>query len=140
MNDADISLIESSLRVSLPEDYKEFLVRHAEEVRRIKTKLPLRAVLWTDSDEIVSENKLARRLSSMMKIGTKPWPKNYLVVGTNGAGDYWFIDVDVSEPGLWFWSHEEENIARHNLTLADYLAELRADAQEPETWVGQFLQ
>ena len=140
MNESDIALIESSLRISLPADYKEFLLQHTDEVRQIKAKLPFRAVLWTDAEQIISENELAQSKAGMMRIGKKHWPKNYCVVGTNGAGDYWFIDVEVIQPGVWFWSHEAQSITRHNLTLEDYLADLRRDAQTPEGWVEQFLQ
>ena len=101
---ADIDYIELCLGYALPADYRRFLLQHAGEVRRLKEQLPRGAVPRTAPDGIIRGNTQARRLAAQMPGGENrlPWPENYLVVGTNGGRDYWFVHRDESESGLWF--------------------------------------
>jgi hypothetical protein len=132
VTETDVARIESSLGRPLPSGYRTFLLLHSDEVRLIKEKLPYRAVLWTDPDEIIRENQEARTYAAAMTIGEdeKPWPEDYLVVGTNGGGDYWFID-DGSKPGLWFWQHEAHGIEQHAASFDAYMEQLRVEALQP---------
>ena len=133
MTETDITRIESSLGCALPGEYRDFLVRHADEVRRIKKLLPFRAVLWTDADEIIRQNHDARTYATAVTFGhdEQPWPDNFLVVGTNGGGDYWFIHCNESKPGVWFWQHEAHQIEQRNPSLRAYLEELRREMSLP---------
>jgi hypothetical protein len=135
MTDAAITKIESALGYALPNDYRDFLRKNGDEVIRIKELLPLRAVLWTDAEEIIRQNFGMRKYAKEMTIGRRGrrWPENYMVVGTNGA-DYWFIHQDRSKRGLWFWDHEAREIHRANASLAEYLKDLRKDAKDPAKW------
>lgn len=136
MSDKDIDYIELCLGYSLPHEYRVFLARHSDELRRIKELLPCRAVIWTDPDEIIRTNEWFRRHADQMPVDDKrsPWPENYLVVGTNGAGDYWFAHRDGSKTGLWLWDHEGQYVRHHYLYLSAYLADLRQDSEFPERW------
>ena len=136
MDEANAARIESSLGYAFPGEYRDFLVRHTEEVYRIKELLIFRAVLWTDADEIIRENENARKYADAMTIGDdqRPWPDNFMVVGTNGGGDYWFVHRDGSARGLWFWQHEAQQIEQDHATFQDYMAELRREAENPARW------
>jgi hypothetical protein len=133
---AEIDYIELCLGSPLPPDYRRFLTHHAAELRSIKDQLPLKAVLWTDPDDIIRGNQYARQHAARMLVGRRgrPWPVNYVVVGTNGAGDYWFVHREESKPGLWFWRHESGEVVQHHRYLREYLEALRAELQTPERW------
>jgi hypothetical protein len=135
MTNAAITKVESALGFALPNDYRDFLSNNADEVLRIKELLPLRAVLWTDAEEIIRENIAMRKHAKEMTVGRqgRRWPETYIVVGTNGA-DYWFIHQDRSKRGLWFWDHEARAIHRANASLTEYLKALRKDAKDPAKW------
>lgn len=135
MTEADLVRIESSLKLSLPAEYRKFLRDHSDELRRLDeaNSSPYHTVvIWTDPVVLIKENQEARRLAKYMRVGTddRPWPKNYLVTGTNGGGDYFFVHRDGTESGLWFWDHESQEIQCRYATLADYLTKLRQEAGE----------
>lgn len=130
MTETDFAAIESTLGTSLPHEYRDFLLHHSAEVRRIKELQPFLVVPWTDPAEIIRQNLRARKLAEFMPVGEdgEPWPENWLVVGTNGAGDYWFIDCDEAIAGLWIWWHESQEVTQKNGSFEEYLNKLRCEA------------
>jgi hypothetical protein len=136
MGESDVARIETALGHPLPAEYRDFLRRHADEVRRIKESLPFRVVLWTDPDDIIRENREARKYADAMTIGEdgEPWPDEFLVVGTNGGGDFWFVDRSGAKWGLWFWQHEDQEIEEHYESFEAYMAELWQEARNPAKW------
>jgi SMI1/KNR4 family protein SUKH-1/ankyrin repeat protein len=132
MNNSEIERIELALTISLPHEYRQFLSQHSDELDRLRDSLLTVATLWTTADEIIAQNKLAISVRDQMLIGTHnlKWPEDYLLVGTNGAGDYWFIDLKKKEPGLCFYWHESQEIERVNESFDQYLTGLRIRLEE----------
>lgn len=135
MTEADLVKIESALGYSLPAHYRTFILQHGNEIRRIENALPLRSVLYTDPEEMIDANNFSRT-GDVFRLGEGqlPWPENYLLVATDGGGDYWYVHRDGADPGVWFWSHESCETKRDSASLDDYLKKLRADMLEPEQW------
>ena len=109
MTDAEIEKIDAALGCTLPVDYRTVLALHADTLTRASRTLRYFVVPWTDADRIIKENLASRSHALEMSIGEDeddalPWPNHFVVVGTNGGGDFWFIDVTGEKPGLWFWS------------------------------------
>ncbi len=136
MKEKDIKKLEALLGYSLPQAYGSFLINNSNELRLIKKTLPYYAVLWTDLKDILKENKLAGKYAQDMTIGKneEPWPETYMVVGTNGGGDYWFIHKDDAKTGLWFWNHETQKVKQYDTTFDRYLLRLRKAMRTPEKW------
>jgi hypothetical protein len=136
MKEMDIKKLEVSLGYSLPQAYRQFLLNHSDELNQVKKVLSFYAVLWTTPKEIVKGNKLVRKYARDMTIGKNedPWLENYMVVGTNGGGDYWFIHKDDAKTALWFWNHETQNVKRYDTTFDRYLSRLRKAMRTPEKW------
>ena len=136
MKEVEIHKIESSLSCKLPKGYRKFLLNRGEEVAELKELLPLRVVLWMDPDEIIDENQSARKYADDKPIGKKrnPWPDHYFLVGTNGAGDYWFIDLSGELRGIWSYQHEAEDVEQHYDNFGEWMGDLRRDAKRPEDW------
>jgi hypothetical protein len=136
VTDAGLATIEKVLGYPLPLEYRRFLRDHSDEIRKIKDLCPLRSTLWTEANEITRQNLEVRKAPSQMAVGAKrqPWPEHFMVVGTNGAGDYWFIDRTGAKRGLWFFEHESSAISQDHARFADYLQKLRRDARDPARW------
>ena len=144
MQHQDIEKIETTLGYSLPPDYKAFLIQHTDELIHAGNLLKYYATLWTDAEEIIQGNLDARTYAADMVIGEdeshqQSWPEYYLVVGTNGGGDFWFIDRTGTKSGLWFWQHEENSITQVSISFEQYLANVRRDMEHPNQWPGQKL-
>jgi cell wall assembly regulator SMI1 len=101
MTNADIDRIEVALGRTLPPDYKALLANHTATLAQAASTLRYFAVPWTEADDIIRGNLAARSHADSMTIADdddleKPWPEEYLVVGTNGGGDFWSIDLAAS--------------------------------------------
>ena len=135
MSEKDIVRVESALGCRLPVGYRNFLVRHTDEIERIKKALPTRAVLWTNANLIIRANR-AEEIAAMAKAygAEGPWSDETIVVGTNDGGDYWFVHRKRSPAGLWHWEHNSREVRRTHANFAAYVAQLRRDAKQPEFW------
>jgi cell wall assembly regulator SMI1 len=136
---ADVDRIEAALGCKLPPDYRELLVTHADVLTRASSTLEYFAVPWTEADDIIRGNRDARSYADDMTFGTDedgelPWPEHHFVVGTNGGGDFWFIDLSAEKEGLWFWQHESHEITQLHATFADYIAKVRGYLANPGSW------
>jgi len=138
----DVGRIETALGVTLPSGYRDLLTSHVAVLEAAGTTLQHYAVLWTAPDEIIQGNLEARTYAADMAIGEdeddeRPWPASYLLVGTNGGGDYWFLDVHQENPPLCFWQHESHQVTEYAASLKDYLARVRQDLTQPDLWPWQ---
>ena len=131
VNRDEVDRIEAELACSLPADYRAFLIQNAAELKQAELLMPLYAVLWSDPDVIVEENRSAREYATSMTIGEEqaPWPETFIVVGTNGGGDYWFIDRDRDDSGIFLWRHELQDIEPYAADFRQYMLKLRSDVQ-----------
>ncbi len=136
MKEKDIKQLEVKLGYALPKDYRDFLLNKSLELAKAKKFLLFYAVLWSNPRQILKENKLVRKYADDMLVGTKeePWPENFVVVGSNGGGDYWFIYKDEQKKGLWFWSHETQRIKKYDATFDVYLLRIEKALLTPEKW------
>ena len=127
MTEAEILRVEAALGYPLPGEYRYFLLRYSEEVRRIKQAVPRWAALWITAEDIIHGNQNARRYAVGMTVDDEPWPEDYMVVGTNGGGDYWFVDRSGAMWGIGIWRHEGGGVEEQYESFEDYLAELRRE-------------
>jgi hypothetical protein len=138
MNESDLAGIEAAVGVSLPAHYRRFLMEHAETLRDAKQRIPMRALLYFEPEDIIGINRGLRDNPRMIEINedTEPWPPDYFVIGTNGGGDYWMVDL--SDESEAFWTYDSEAGGRivpaAFASWAEYLADLRRDLQEPRKW------
>lgn len=138
MNERDISGIEAAVGVTLPDHYRRFLAGHAAALRDAKARLPVRALLYFDPKEIVGINKGLHDNPRMIEINedSEPWPLNYFVVGTNGGGDFWMVDLNDPREAVWKYDSEAGGriVPAEFGSWAEYLAELDRDLKDPKKW------
>ena len=138
MNEQDVAGIEASVGVAVPAHYRRFLVEHARALRDAKARLPMRAVLYFTAEDIVRINKGLRDNPRMIEINedTEPWPPNYFVVGTNGGGDYWMVDLDDPREAIWKYDSEAGGriVPAEFRSWAEYMAAVRRDLKNPKKW------
>lgn len=111
MTSQDLDRIEKELNLVLPLAYREFM-----QSGKFGEGFAGTQDLNGEADEVIEMTKDARANGFF---GAK-WPQNYLVIGDDGAGDYYFTDVLMETPAVQF--------AEHELTRKDKLV-LREDNQ-----------
>ena len=85
-NENVITKIEQELRVKLPEIYKRVLLKYPFPLDSDAAYYDL----YGDPEVIVEDNKYYIDNG----INGLPWPTHYFIVGNDGAGDIFFIDLN----------------------------------------------
>jgi hypothetical protein len=140
VTEQEIAGIETAVGVALPDHYRRFLLGHADELRDAKQRLPMRAILYSEPADIIWINKALRDNPHMIEVNEDedPWPPNFFMIGTDGGGDYWMVDLD--DPREAFWRYDSESggliVPADFGSWADYLAALKHDLEQPEKWQG----
>ncbi len=104
MNELDIVLLEQNLGVKLPADYKQLLLNYPRELEKLGAK---ELHLIDDIDWLVEQNLFARESPSEFFWWKKEWNKNYFVIGEDGNGNCFYINLSEKEnPSVYFLNHE----------------------------------
>jgi hypothetical protein len=107
----DLAGIEAELSVALPQPYREILLRpeFQGEVAGFQE-------FSGDADEVIGLNLEVRRDGFS---GVK-WPEHYLVIGEDGAGNYYFTDLNRARPAVFLADHELTTTRRRLITSEGY--------------------
>ena len=84
----DIYKIENELKIKLPESYKSVMQCHPFEDNKKEPNITF--CLINNVDEIIKENKEIQKEGFL---GT-PWKANLFVIGKDGAGNYYYINLN----------------------------------------------
>ena len=105
MTEIDLSRIEQAIGTRLPAHYRDFLRDHSDTLRETKARFPMMVVLQHDPDILAGDNAPDTR--GKMRVGEYlEWPEEFFRVGTNGGGDYWFINLDSPRARVWLYVSE----------------------------------
>ena len=97
MTPGDLERIEKELDLVLPRAYREFM-QSGEFGEGDEGTQDLTGV----AGEVI---ELTKDLRTNGFYGAK-WPDNYLVIGDDGAVDYYFTDIQKERPAVFFADHE----------------------------------
>ena len=111
MTAEDFEKIEKELSLSLPAAYREALARP-----EFQSEAAGFQEFTGDADEVIGLN-LEVRADGFC--GVK-WPVNYLVIGDDGAGDYYFTDVNRTTPAVFLADHERTLKPKRIVTSEGY--------------------
>jgi hypothetical protein len=135
MTERDVTRIETKLAVQLPSHYRQFLIDQGTAVAKAKRgggSVPF----FTMAKEIIDANADLRANPSLRDTNrdTEPWPLKYLIVGTDGGGDDWCVDLEDEREVIWFFDSEAHGTFRHATpsTWAAYLEKPQAPKIMPE--------
>jgi hypothetical protein len=127
MTEADLASVEIQLGVTLPEHYRRFMLEYPQTL--IDTKLDLGWIREAPADRQFYNNparlvELNRdvRLPGTPWVGEAgdPWPDNFFVIGDDQCGNYWSVDLQTADPGVWFYDHEIGAFERQHESLQDF--------------------
>lgn len=109
---SEISEIESSFNIVLPDYYRNVLLNYPPHL--METGGP-EFELVSYPEKLIDENKQA-----YVDLWGKPLNKSYFVVGENGCGDYLIIDLS-NDIGVIAFEHETDAFYRLSSSLAEYI-------------------
>jgi hypothetical protein len=128
VTERDVARVEKQLGVQLPAHYRRFLRDHGTAVARARRR-GVFVPFFTAAKEIIDANKTLRANPSLRDTNrdTEPWPLKYLIVGTDGGGNDWCVDLTDEREVIWLFDSEAHGVFRPAApaTWAEFLAGLR---------------
>ena len=100
MTEKDLSQIESKLKITLPQAYRDLMLGRASELKDAGCFNDDLSTFYLDPEKIISVNKLNRPKDSGTGYAFPKWWQTCFLVGTNGGGDYYCLRLD-NKPGVW---------------------------------------
>ena len=126
MTDAELTFIESELKLSLPPSYRSFVLSFPEEVAVAAGDFELIA----DASRLLALNKDLRKMPFYQG---RPWPDRLFAIGENGCGDYYFLDLRDSYGAVMFVDHETMDFKRLAPNVAAWVPRLLEEKRDEET-------
>jgi cell wall assembly regulator SMI1 len=137
MTEADLTSVESALEVILPAYYRELMLNYPTDLiaasygPKGEPGQPADDWLHWKPETIIRENQSARKHLCIPGAEGKAesWPTRWLVIGNDGGGDHWYIDL-MASPGqaglVWKFEHESGRRFMAAPSLASWAKHLRA--------------
>ena len=119
MTEAELAGVESRLGVLLPSHYRRFLLAYPQALIDAKLDLghtqesPADRKFTSHPDRLIELNEEVRE-SGTPWVGEAgdPWPDRYLVIGDDGCGNYYCLDLRAGDEGVWFYDHDAGGFER----------------------------
>ena len=135
MTEADVLKIEEELAVSLPDAYRSILLNYPDELLKLAEILktdeicdpetPADLELLNDPDSLIENNRFVRTPGHRYSKSGAPWPASYFLIGIDGCGDYYAIDLQMGdESPVFFWGHEMMEWDEHAPNIREFIPQL----------------
>jgi glycine oxidase len=125
INDVEFERIERELGVRLPRDFRDALATRSD--LRALTHVLAGVVypyfldsLYLEPNDLVRANTLERKPDAATQYVFPGWWRDYLIIGSDGAGDYFCLRLDNS-PGVWFLCNDSGEISLPYGSLGEYI-------------------
>lgn len=121
MTAEDVSKIELEIGLALPADYQQVLLRYpfASEGNAYCDEL------FGDAGYLIDTNRAYREGSFF----GQTWPRHYLIIGDDGAGNVYFLDLARESLSVFVADHETTS-ARNYLAVSEEAPSLGALVQQ----------
>jgi len=137
MTEQDLAIIETTLNVRLPQDYREFLLSIAQRRRGLSDEQNGGNVgreasdvfygFFTNPENVIEESRYP--LESGLIEGQE-WEAAYVGIAHSGSGDLYFIDTALDASPVFLLSHEDASIELEYDSLSACLEDFERVAAE----------
>jgi hypothetical protein len=98
MQPTDLDHIEASLGIALPAEYREFMLTRGQELKKIGQRHDFFAeTLFLEPERLIGANQNEREPDMGTAYAFPKWWKMFVLVGTNGGGDYYCLRLEGDE-------------------------------------------
>ncbi|HEY6161019.1 MAG TPA: SMI1/KNR4 family protein [Bacteroidia bacterium] len=124
MTASELKEIEIALGITLPGYYKEFMLNYPEDLS--KRDAP-DFLLSSDYELLIDEN-----LQACLNFRDRPLSKQFLIIGYNGCGDYYLINLE-KDDGVFTFFHDYQLFYKAANSLPEYSKTILENREE-ESW------
>ena len=115
MNLDDIKQIQDETGIECPEFYVQVITNYPSKLEN--TDAPDFGLL-DDPEVIIYENNDVRTQGCF----GAAWPSHYFIIGQNGCGDYYVVDLDKKEFSVYFACHESLSFTLFASNLQEFIS------------------
>jgi len=126
MNIGEVNQVARALGIVLPRHYIELITNYPIEL--VATDAPDFG-LMDDPAALIEENLAV--MGQSFYGGT--WPKNLLIIGTNGCGDLYVTKLDGTEFSVGFFDHEVPAFFPHSNSREEFVSKLLQECNDAGT-------
>ena len=119
MNTQQLERICSTFGINLPASYRDFQLQYPESFDQDIRDHDI----YDDPDRVIKETNFLRS-SDFIPGG---WPKNYLVIGDSGCGDWYYLDIATETGQIGCWDHEEDGFSMQQTDINEFAEEIRCN-------------
>ena len=123
MTPEELQSVEQELNLLLPDYYKEFMLDYPLDLLTEYEEYDF----FSTPDKLIDENK-----KSYLDFWGKPLNKKYFIIGFNGLGNYYMIDLEKDRGVIGFY-HNNQTFYEIAISLEEYQNKLM-DATHEENW------
>ena len=117
MTAQQLELIGSTFGFTLPPSYRDFQLQYPESFDQDIRDHDI----YDDPDRVIEETKFLHSADFI----PGGWPKNYLVIGDSGCGDWYYMDITTETGEIGCWDHEENGFSIQHADIAKFADEIR---------------
>lgn len=100
MTEKDLAQIETKLKIALPKQYRNLVLARSTELNEAGCFNDDFSPFYLEPKEFINANTLERPKDSGTGYAFPRWWETFVLIGTNGGGDYYCLRLD-SKPGVW---------------------------------------
>jgi hypothetical protein len=127
VTETDIASLEKNLNLALPEYYRQFLMNFPTQLVETRHEFsdggsePIsNREFYNRVDQILYFNKDVRAPGTPWNEYGGPWPKQYLVIGDDGCGNYWTLNLGAKREAVYFYDHETGRFERQFKSVREF--------------------
>ena len=117
MTNDDVDRIEARLGVSLPSDYREFVIDYPTDLHADTYAHEI----WNEPDPIIDA-------TDRVRFGENPevrWPHEMIIIGDSGCGDYYCLDLSQLPSPIVCWNHEISDFEHVASSIQNWYQEVK---------------
>ena len=117
MTHDDVDQIECRLAIRIPDDYRTCVTNYPDDLSEDARKYDL----WDNPKAVIANTEGLR----IRFLTSGKWPHTFLVIGSSGCGDYYYLDTEQDRPPVGCWNHETERFAEVASSINDWYQQIR---------------
>ncbi len=132
MTESELSAIETQLKITLPDEYRKFMLARAGELAPLGFDKK-DSFIFLNPKVVIGANKFERS-DDATAYSFPRWWETFFMIGTNGGGDYYCLRLD-NQPGIWMIGtdcDEEPTLVAQSLNaVADEILKAHRQEEQP---------
>jgi hypothetical protein len=139
MQPIELAHIEASLGIALPAEYRNLMLTRAHELKEIGQRQDFFAeTLFLEPERLIAANQSEREPDMGTAHAFPKWWQKFVLVGTNGAGDYYCLRLE-GDRHVWMIGSDCGTKPKKKFeSLSDFVNDTIHSYEEPEPLPSSF--